>query len=37
LEEEADYQRWAIFGYAAMAAFCALLIVLGYWRWQGVG
>ncbi len=37
LEEEADFQRWAIFGYSAMAVFCLLLIVLGYWRWQGVG
>lgn len=37
LEEETDYQRWATFGYAAMGAFCLLLFVLGYWRWQGVG
>lgn len=37
LEEEADYQRWAVFGYAAMGAFCLLLIALGYWRWHGVG
>lgn len=37
IEEEADYQRWAIFGYAAMAVFCLLLVALGYWRWQGVG
>jgi hypothetical protein len=37
LEEEADYQRWAVFGYAAMGAFCLLLVVLGYWRWHGVG
>jgi hypothetical protein len=37
LEEETDYQRWATFGYASMAAFCAALIALGYWRWMGVG
>jgi hypothetical protein len=37
LEEESDYQRWATFGYVAMAGFCGLLIALGYWRWYGVG
>lgn len=37
LAEEGDFQRWAIFGYCAMAAFCVLLVALGYWRWQGIG
>ncbi len=37
LAEEADFQRWSMFGYAAMAVFCLLLVVLGYWRWHGVG
>jgi hypothetical protein len=37
LAEEADYQRWTMFGYAAMGVFCIVLIALGVWRWQTVG
>ena len=37
LAEEADYQRWANFGYAVTGLFCILLCVLAYLRWTAVG
>ncbi len=37
LADEADYQRWIIVGYAAMAIFLISLGALGYWRWRDYG
>jgi len=34
LTEEADYQRWTIYGYAALAIFLIVVVVIIYGRWQ---
>jgi type VI protein secretion system component VasK len=34
LVEEADYQRWTTYGYAALAIFCIVVAVIIYGRWQ---
>ena len=34
LAEEADYRRWTVYGYAALALFCIAFVVLLYGRWQ---
>jgi hypothetical protein len=34
LAEEADYQRWTMYGYAALAIFCIAVAVIVYGRWQ---
>ncbi len=34
LAEEADYQRWTTYGYAALAIFLIAMIMLLYSRWQ---
>jgi hypothetical protein len=37
LAEEADYRRWTFYGYAALACFSIVVLLVGYWRWQQVG
>jgi type VI protein secretion system component VasK len=34
LDEEADYRRWTVYGYAALAIFCIAVTVIIYGRWQ---